>query len=84
MDNVNSHAQRANGGKKRRAGVGYPAEKASCRLLRCFFMILLYHLIFSRAHKHYRIFRFFAIECRNLILQLEYVFLCAVYGYGSP
>lgn len=63
---------------------GYPAEKASCRLLRCFFMILLYHLIFSRAHKHYRIFRFFAIECRNLILQLEYVFLCAVYGYGSP
>lgn len=72
--------------EERNAGLvgGYPAEKASCRLLRCFFMILLYHLIFSRAHKHYRIFRFFAIECRNLILQLEYVFLCAVYGYGSP
>ena len=38
MDNVDSHAQRADGGKKRREGVGgYPAEKASCRLLRCFF-----------------------------------------------
>lgn len=37
MDNVDSHAPRADGGKKRREGVEYPAEKASCRLLRCFF-----------------------------------------------
>lgn len=27
MDNVDSHAQRADGGKKRREGVRYPAEK---------------------------------------------------------
>lgn len=28
MDNVNSHAQRADGGKKRRDGVGVPGGKS--------------------------------------------------------